>query len=133
MGYKIGFIGTGNMGTAMIKNLAKSGTVAPEGIYIFDIDKGKRNALAAETGVNSAESSLEVADKSDIIILAVKPNILKPVLTELKEKQDSWVRNILLFTMPEEHYFAKKLDYKWVDVPYTNRGVRSDILYKDVI
>jgi formylmethanofuran dehydrogenase subunit E len=54
-------------------------------------------------------------------------------LTELKEKQDSWVRNILLFTMPEEHYFAKKLDYKWVDVPYTNRGVRSDILYKDVI
>ena len=54
-------------------------------------------------------------------------------LTELKEKQDGWVRNVLLFTKPVEHYFAQKLDYKWVDVPYANRGVRSDVLFKDVI
>ena len=54
-------------------------------------------------------------------------------LTELKEKQDNWVRNILLSTKPGEHYFAKKLDYKWIDVPYANKGVRSDILFKDVI
>ena len=54
-------------------------------------------------------------------------------LNELKEKQDFWVRNTLLCTRPSEHYFAKKLDYKWIDVPYANKGVRTDILFKDVI
>lgn len=88
MELKVGFIGTGNMGTAMIKNLAKSGTVAAERMYIFDIDKAKLSELAVETGVNTAESGEEVVEKSDIIILAVKPGIIKTVLEGLKDKFD---------------------------------------------
>ncbi|MCX7708826.1 MAG: pyrroline-5-carboxylate reductase [Clostridia bacterium] len=84
MNYTIGFIGTGNMGTAMIKNLAKSGTVSPDKIYIFDIDRAKLNELAAETGANTAESGVDVAKNADIVILAVKPNILKSVLEACK-------------------------------------------------
>lgn len=54
-------------------------------------------------------------------------------LTELKEKQDKWVKDVLLNTRPCDHYLAQKLDYNWIDVPYANKGNRTDILFKDVI
>lgn len=83
---KVAFIGTGNMGTAMIKNLAKSGTIEPSKIFVFDIDREKLSVLAGETGANMSDTSIEAVENADVIILAVKPNILKPVLNEIKYK-----------------------------------------------
>lgn len=54
-------------------------------------------------------------------------------LDYLKSLQDNWVKNTLLKTHPTEHYLAKKIDYKWTEVPYANKGIRTDIIFKDVI
>lgn len=84
MDIRLGFIGTGNMGTAMIKSIVKSGKVPAERIFLFDVDKDKLKALCRETGTTAVESSEEVIQKSDVIILAVKPNMVKTVLEPLK-------------------------------------------------
>lgn len=80
----IGFIGTGNMGTPMIKSLAKCGEVDPKNIYIFDIDSIKTDALKCELGIQVVSSEDELVKVSDIVILAVKPNICPVVLDKCK-------------------------------------------------
>lgn len=80
MKVNVGFIGSGNMGTAIIKSIINSGKVSPENIFVNDMDREKLEALGKETGVNIAVSNAEVMEKSDVIILAVKPNVVKPVL-----------------------------------------------------
>lgn len=81
---RIGFIGTGNMGTPLVKRIAASGMAAPDCINIFDVDKEKASALARETGVNLMDGNRAVVENSDIIILAIKPSYIKPVLEECK-------------------------------------------------
>jgi pyrroline-5-carboxylate reductase len=81
---KIGFIGTGNMGSPLVKGIAVSGMVAPDCINIFDVDKEKASVLAGETGVNLMDGNRTVVENSDIVILAIKPSYIKPVLEECK-------------------------------------------------
>ncbi|MCR4435532.1 MAG: pyrroline-5-carboxylate reductase [Clostridiales bacterium] len=88
MNISVGFIGAGNMGAAMIKSLVKSGTVPPGKIYIYDVDPVKLRALKEETGVNIGNGSAAVVEKSDVVILAVKPNTIKEVLEACKDKLD---------------------------------------------
>lgn len=81
----IGFIGAGNMGYAMIKSIAQSNIVNTDRIYVYDVDRERLEKLKEETGVSILESGREVVEKSDIVILAVKPNILETVLEECKD------------------------------------------------
>lgn len=86
MDINLGFIGTGNMGSAMVKSIVKSGIIPSSRIYICDIDKEKQDALKSETGVNVLNNNGEVIEKTDIIVLAVKPNMVKPVLEQCSGK-----------------------------------------------
>lgn len=81
MDLKIGFIGAGNMGGALIRGIANSGILSPDYIYVSDPDTEKVNALQYETGIQIAKDNKEVIEKSDIIFLCVKPNLIKEVLT----------------------------------------------------
>ena len=58
---------------------------------------------------------------------------LSKQLTLLKNMQDSWVQSVLLTTEPDDHYHAKRIEYEWKEVQYNNKGIRSDIIFKDVI
>lgn len=82
---KIGFIGTGMMGTAMIKGIIGSNIVNPSNIHIYDLDTLKVEKLNVELGINPEVDSVELVKKCDIVLLAVKPNIVKTVLDEIKE------------------------------------------------
>lgn len=88
MDMKLGFIGAGAMGSSMIKSLIKAGTLKGTHILIFDPDSMKCNKLHEEFGVEVINNSLDLVKKSDFIILAVKPNIIKSVLEECKEGFD---------------------------------------------
>lgn len=79
---KIGVIGTGNMGSAIISGIVKG--VAPESITIYDTDSDKLKKVTDETGVKKAEGIEELIPVSDIIILAVKPDITVKVAEKLK-------------------------------------------------
>jgi len=81
---KIGFIGTGVMGTAMIKGIIRASIVNPSDIYVCDLDKQKLQALSTELGVKTVANSIEVVEKCDYIVIAVKPNAVKLVLDGIK-------------------------------------------------
>ena len=80
---KIGFIGTGNMGSSIIKGILSSKFEENENINIFDLDKDKVNNLVKEYGVNAVNSEKELAENCNIIILSVKPHIIPIVLKNL--------------------------------------------------
>lgn len=84
MDRKIGFVGAGNMGCAMIKSIAASDILLSDSIYVYDVDKERLSKLREETGINISASASEVVEKCDIIILAVKPNVLENVLNGCK-------------------------------------------------
>jgi len=85
----IGFIGTGFMGSPMIKSIATAKIVNPENIFIYDIDDEKMKRLKTETGVSILKSAAEIVEECDVIFLAVKPNLVKTVLETCKDKFDN--------------------------------------------
>ena len=93
---KIGFIGTGNMGSSIIKGILSSKFEKSENINIFDLDKEKVNNLVKEYGVNAVNSEKELAENCNIIILSVKPHIIPIVLKNLSGnvKKDTIVLTI---------------------------------------
>ncbi len=88
MDITLGFIGTGAMGSAMIKSVCRSGILSDGRIKIYDSDSNKTSALSRETGAGVCASAAETVSKSDIIVLAVKPNVLESVLKSIKDTLD---------------------------------------------
>ena len=77
----LGFIGAGNMASSLIRGLLADG-VSPNTIMVADIDAKKLEALEAECGIN-IESNQTIADSADVIVLAVKPQVMQTVCSEL--------------------------------------------------
>ena len=78
----IGFIGAGNMASSIIRGLIKSGK-APATILVKDIDKVKLEYLADETGIKPSSVN-DIRTIADAVVLAVKPQLMKPVCLEIK-------------------------------------------------
>ncbi len=77
---KIGFIGTGNMGGALITAACKG--IDPKEVVIADYIPEKAESLAAELGCRAASNS-EVAKEVEFVVLAVKPNVIRDVAKEI--------------------------------------------------
>lgn len=73
----IGFIGAGNMAGSLIKGLLAKG-FGRDSIAASDIDTEKLQQLQRDSGIRTA-SNQELADSADILVLAVKPQVLKAV------------------------------------------------------
>mgnify|MGYP003303282675 CR=1 FL=1 len=70
---KLGFIGTGNLASAILKGVVAAGVIKPCDIMIYDINAEKLELLKAELAVNVAESAKQVAAECDNTVIAVKP------------------------------------------------------------
>jgi len=77
----IGFIGAGNMANSLIRGLLARG-VAPGRLLAADIDSDKLERLRAECGIGIANSK-EIAASADVIVLAVKPQVMRDVCQQL--------------------------------------------------
>ena len=73
---KIGFIGAGNMAEALIKGIIAAKVYKSKNILISDIQSDRGDKLCAEYKINSAQTNVELAQKSDVLILSVKPPFL---------------------------------------------------------
>lgn len=80
---KLGFIGGGNMGRAIIKGVIQNGLILPTSISAFDTDTNKLNELSVQTGINAISSINGLAKNSDMLILAVKPNVVENVISDI--------------------------------------------------
>ncbi len=85
MNYHLGFIGCGNMGSAMLAGALNAGLTTAERIAVHTGTPVHQAALAEKYGVQALASNRDVARNSDIIVLAVKPNIYKDVLLDIRD------------------------------------------------
>lgn len=81
-GLKIGVVGAGNMGQALIGGLVEK-SVYPQNISIFDVDKKKLDAARKQSHVKISKTSRQCVSLSDVVILAVKPQILPQVAEDI--------------------------------------------------
>jgi pyrroline-5-carboxylate reductase len=82
----IGFIGAGQMATALARGWALAGLLNVNHSRGSDPLREARQKFTASTGIPSVESNLEVVSDCKIVILAVKPQILKQVLSEIRSR-----------------------------------------------
>ncbi len=81
--YTLGFVGAGNMASAIIKGAVAKNVVRASAVSVYDVDTKKTKALSEELGIMAAESLPKLCHNSDIIIIAVKPNVMTAVLTDI--------------------------------------------------
>lgn len=83
---KLGFIGTGNLASAILKGVVACENISPSEILIFDINKVKVTQLSEELSVKAAESAKEIAAKCENVIIAVKPKDFAALANEIKDE-----------------------------------------------
>ncbi len=78
----IGFIGAGNMAASLIGGLVARGFAAQQ-LCAADPNPDALQALVQQHGIHACANNAEVANRADILLLAVKPQVMKTVLTDL--------------------------------------------------
>ena len=81
---KIGFIGCGNMGSAMIGGILKKGVFAKEEIIVSNLTEEGSRRSREKLGVVTTMDNCEVVKNVRIVILAVKPQFYEEVIREVK-------------------------------------------------
>lgn len=81
---KITFIGAGNMGGAIISGLITREMVGKEQVTVYDAYAPALEKMKNSYGVNISSSVTEAVRGADIVILAVKPNVIDEVLENIK-------------------------------------------------
>jgi pyrroline-5-carboxylate reductase len=82
-GKKVGFLGGGNMGEALIRGLLKTGLIPPAELFVTDVRLERLEELARRYGLHTLSDNTLLLRRTDVVILAVKPQILGPVLQEI--------------------------------------------------
>ena len=75
---KIGFIGGGNMASSLISGLIASGH-SPQDLWVSDINQDALKVLAQNLNVNTSTNNDDIINAVDVVVLAVKPQILSTV------------------------------------------------------
>ena len=103
---KLGFIGFGNMAQAMVKGLLLKEVLPADQIYACAKNWEKLERTTGSFGIHPCHDAREVAEQADLVIVAVKPylvkEVLEPVRDVLKEKAIVSVAAGLLFEQYEE-------------------------------
>lgn len=83
MADRTGFIGAGNMATALIGGIVRSGLEAPDAIWASDISAQRRESVAGQYGIRVTADNAEVVRECQLVILAVKPQQFAEVAAPL--------------------------------------------------
>lgn len=78
----IGFIGGGNMATSLMSGLIASG-YAPQQIWVSDTNQAALQSHAENLRVNISADNEAVTDEVDVVVLAVKPQILREIALQI--------------------------------------------------
>ncbi len=82
---KLGFIGTGNMASAIMGGIIKNQVIPAEEIIGADLFAPGRERVKEQFGINVTDSNKEVVEKAEVIVLSVKPQFYASVIAEIKD------------------------------------------------
>lgn len=83
---KIGFIGVGAMAQAIIQGLLRAQFVTAKDILIHSARPEHYQAYAEKFGLTAMESNAQLVQQSDLVVLAVVPQVLEPVIHEINDQ-----------------------------------------------
>ena len=72
------------MGSALIRGFLSAGLLSPKQVVASDPSESALSALKKKTNIRTVQSNTEVAKHADTILLAVKPEMVRPVLQEIR-------------------------------------------------
>src|SRR5688572_7291421 len=81
---RIGFVGAGRMAAALARGWLAAGLAAPDRLAASDPVPQAREAFARDTGVTPGVDNPPVLVASEVVVLAVKPQTMTPVLEEVR-------------------------------------------------
>lgn len=84
----VGFIGTGNMGEALIAGLLKAKFTTPEQIIAFDADGERLRFIQKKYGIKKASDNSHLSSQCDPLLLCVKPQSMKEVIEGMADSLD---------------------------------------------
>ncbi len=87
--YNMGLIGAGNMGTGLIRGALDAEIVSGQQVAFYDPDPGRQKAVATLLGHAAADSNQKVVESAQVVVVAVKPQIIASVLSPLQEQFSS--------------------------------------------
>jgi len=79
----LGLIGVGNMGGAILQGAVRNGYLDKDTVWISDIDQSAALRVSQRTGAQVAKNNIDLVQRCDLILLAVKPVFLKGLLDEI--------------------------------------------------
>jgi pyrroline-5-carboxylate reductase len=85
---EIGFIGTGNMGEALIAGLLKAKFTTPDQVVAFDAEGERLRFIQKKYGIKKASDNRQLTSQCNPILLCVKPQSMKEVIEEISESLD---------------------------------------------
>jgi pyrroline-5-carboxylate reductase len=80
MNKKLGFVGGGNMAAALIKGLVSAKVVPPQDLIVSDVKADRLRFFEEQHGVRTTADNHELVRDADVIVLAVKPQVIDKVL-----------------------------------------------------
>ena len=93
---KLTIIGSGNMGSAIVRGLIQGSIFKPEDITVIDIQQAPLDALKKEfSTLNVIMGNFDSVKEADIILLAVKPWLIHDIISDIKFQMD-YNRQILI-------------------------------------
>ena len=93
---KTGFIGCGNMASAIMGGILKKNVMTKEEVMASDVSEAARKKAADTLGITVYEDNCEMAAKADILVLAVKPFYMEGVIAQIRDtvKEDTLIISI---------------------------------------
>ena len=82
---KLGFIGTGNMASAIMGGIIGKKMISAEEIIGADLLESGREKVKEQFGIQVTEKNQEVVEKAEVIILSVKPQFYEEVINQIKD------------------------------------------------
>ena len=84
---KLGFIGAGNMGSAILRGLISSEFLMADDMAICDLNARRLEELSDQyPGLTCTESDVELAEMCDMVVLAVKPHFMAEVIEHIRDE-----------------------------------------------